>query len=437
MHYSNLELFKEIEVRRLDPKGKALLSDLETFREFGTETRMKTLRGVGIKPVPVFINEFWTSKQRAAHSLHEVSYRACFKPQLPGFFIQRLTEPNDLVYDPFMGRGTTLLEGALLGRNVAGCDVNPLSDLLLAPRLNPPRFEEVQERLTRIDLMWKNPIPEELLAFYHPDTLRQICALRDYYINKRKKYDHIDLWIRMVATNRLTGHSKGFFSVYTLPPNQAVTIERQKIINQQRNQNPERRNVPELILRKTKSLLSKLTEDERRRLNHFGSKALLLTQSCEKTRKIQGNSVSLVVSSPPFLDTVDYATDNWLRCWFKGINAREMPIWIFKRIEDWQRQMASVFKELRRVLKPGGYVAFEVGEVRSGKVKLEKFVIPAAESAGLIPLLVLINLQEFTKTANCWGVNNLTKGTNTNRVILIQKKSNQKYSGSAPNAADA
>jgi hypothetical protein len=143
MYYSNLELFKEVEVRQLDQKGKTLLSDLEIFREFGTETQIETMHGVGIKPVPVFINEFWTSKQRAAHSLHEVSYRACFKPQLPRFFIQRLTEPNDLVYDPFMGRGTALLEGALLDRNVVGCDVNPLSALLLAPRLNPPRFEEV------------------------------------------------------------------------------------------------------------------------------------------------------------------------------------------------------------------------------------------------------------------------------------------------------
>ena len=50
-----------------------------------------------------FTNEFWTSKQRAGHSLHEISYRACFKPQLVDFFVQRLTEPGDLVYDPFMG----------------------------------------------------------------------------------------------------------------------------------------------------------------------------------------------------------------------------------------------------------------------------------------------------------------------------------------------
>ena len=47
--------------------------------------------------VPTLLNEFWTSRQRAAHSLHEVSYRACFKPQLPRFFVDRLTEPGAVI----------------------------------------------------------------------------------------------------------------------------------------------------------------------------------------------------------------------------------------------------------------------------------------------------------------------------------------------------
>src|SRR5262245_17519105 len=97
--------------------------------------------------IPIFTNEFWTAKQRAANSLHEVSYRACFKPQLPRFFVERLTEPGDIVYDPFMGRGTTLLESALLGRVPYGCDVNPLSRVLCEPRLMPPSIDEVERAL--------------------------------------------------------------------------------------------------------------------------------------------------------------------------------------------------------------------------------------------------------------------------------------------------
>jgi hypothetical protein len=42
-------------------------------------------------------------------------------------------------------------------------------------------------------------------------------------------------------------------------------------------------------------------------------------------------------------------------------------------------------------------------------------------AAGLEPLLVVINAQQFTKTANCWGVANNRKGTNSNRIVLFRK----------------
>ena len=84
--------------------------------------------------------------------------------------------------------------------------------------------------------------------------------------------------------------------------------------------------------------------------------------------------------------------------------------------------MTKTLCEAHRVLRPGGFVAFEVGEVQRGKVRLEDAVIPAGKEAGLEPVLVLINAQEFTKTANCWGVQNNSLGTNTNRIVLFKKR---------------
>ena len=123
----------------------AVLDELRAFQWNGRPTT-RAVTSVGLaksRPIVVetFVNEFWTSKQRAAHSLHEVSYRACFKPQLPRFFIDRFTAPGDVVYDPFMGRGTTVIEAALAGRTPAGCDINPLSAMLAQPRLSPPTAE--------------------------------------------------------------------------------------------------------------------------------------------------------------------------------------------------------------------------------------------------------------------------------------------------------
>ena len=258
----NVEPIGEVVSPHLVGKESKLIAELEVYDEFGEATRIEHLMGIGLEYIPVFINEFWTSKQRAAHSLHEISYRACFKPQLPKFFIERLTDLGDVVYDPFMGRGTTLLEAAILKRYATGCDVNPLSAFLLYPRLNPPTLTEIEDRLVSIELAYEGKFPDDFTVFFHPDTLRQICGLRKYLIDKDDEIDNVDAWIRMVATNRLTGHSKGFFSVYTLPPNQAVTIERQKIINARRLQEPDFRNVPELILKKSRSLLSKLKDDE-------------------------------------------------------------------------------------------------------------------------------------------------------------------------------
>ena len=65
----------------------------------------------------------------------------------------------------------------------------------------------------------------------------------------------IDNWIRMVATNRLTGHSAGFFSGYTLPPNQAASQKSQKVINERLGLSPPYKNTKEIILKKSKSLL--------------------------------------------------------------------------------------------------------------------------------------------------------------------------------------
>lgn len=222
--------------------------------------------------IPRYVNEYWTSGQRQANSLHEVSYRACFKPQLPRFFIERLTAPGDTVYDPFGGRGTTAIEAALLGRKVVSNDINPLSRILTEPRLSPPRVEDVAKRLAQIPLVSNaaDRAGVDLSMFYHPATLTEIVSLREYLVGKRNSVDN---WIRMVATNRLTGHSSGFFSVYTLPPNQAVSPAAQSKINATRRQTPPQRDTRAIIVRKTVSLLADVDERIRQTLRESASTA--------------------------------------------------------------------------------------------------------------------------------------------------------------------
>jgi hypothetical protein len=236
-----------------------------------------------------FINEFWTNRQRQSNSIHEISYRACFKAQLPNFFVSQLTSPGEVVYDPFGGRGTTIIETNLMFRRGISNDINPLSAILSKPRLAPVEMHEVVDRLNVIHLDKRKKADIDLSMFYHKETEGEIVSLREY-LNERLRdglNDSIDDWIRMVATNRLTGHSKGFFSVYTLPPNQATSPNNQVKINIKRKQVPEYRDVKELILRKSSSLLKGTNKDLRTKLQKNAVNQLLLTEDARNVKQIK------------------------------------------------------------------------------------------------------------------------------------------------------
>ena len=83
--------------------------------------------------------------------------------------------------------------------------------------------------------------------------------------------------------------------------------------------------------------------------------------------------------------------------------------------------MSAVLKELYRILIPGGTIAFEVGEIRNGKIRLDEAIAPLGIAVGLKCEKVIINSQSFTKTSNIWGVKNNNIGTNSNRIVVFKK----------------
>ena len=217
----------------------------------------------------------------------------------------------------------------------------------------------------------------------------------------------------MVALNRLTGHSPGFFSVYTLPPNQAVSIHSQIKINLKRNQIATEKDISSLIYKKSKLLLKNFIPINTEIPDLFIAEA-------HKLNHLKDNSIDLVVTSPPFLNIVNYKLDNWMRNWFAGID-ENINISHIANLNEWTEMIHKVIKELARVIKPGGFLAFEVGEVKGGKYALEKNVWNCMTNLPFKRLGILVNQQNFTKTANCWGVSNNQSGVNTNRVVVAQK----------------
>jgi len=394
-------------------RAKAVLSE---FVLVDQETSIDKIV-LGKENYAKFVNEFWTAKQRQANSIHEISYRACYKPQLPRFFIDIFTEKGDTVYDPFAGRGTTLIEAALMGRNIVSNDVNPLSAILTKPRLNIPTIDEVENRLGEIKFE-SSEADIDLSMFFDKKTEYEIVSLKNRLLDS-----DVDNWIRMVSTNRLTGHSAGFFSGYTLPPNQAASQKSQRLINARLELVPPYKNTKEIVLKKSRSLLRNINSKLRKELKSISSTSIFSSLDSRNTSHIQNDSINLTVTSPPFLNIVKYAADNWLRCWFNDIDATEVEsrISLCRTVEVWSEIMGSVFDELYRITVPGGWVAFEVGEVNNGKIKLDEHVVPLGLESGFHCAGVMVNSQDFTKTSNIWGVNNMKIGTNTNRIVLFHK----------------
>ncbi len=363
--------------------------------------------------------EFWTGKQRQSSSLHEISYRACFKAELPRYFIEQYSNIGDIIYDPFAGRGTTGIEAALLGRVSYLNDVNPLSKILSKPRLFIPKLHDVEKRLSEISYDYSLSSDIDLSMFFHKKTLAEIMSVKNFFCSKTM--DDVDQWIQMVLTNRVTGHSSGFLSVYTLPPNQAVTPNRQILINKKYNNTPEYRCLPEILLKKSKSLLRNLTDLQLRNIESVKKSCLFFTTDSGFNREINDEIVQLTITSPPFLDVINYNSDNWLRCYVNNLNLNNLNISILKKIEDWKEKMQTTLNDLYRITKRKGFVAFEVGEIRKGSIKLEDIIIPLSLAAGFSIEKVMINQQNFSKTSNIWGVKNNKLGTNTNRIILLRK----------------
>jgi len=319
---------------------------------------------------------------------------------------------------------------ALLGRQPWGNDINPLARILVEPRLEPPALVDIEARLALLPREIRDPGPAadepDLAVFYAPETLADLRALRRWFLerNAAGELDAVDRWLRMVATNRLSGHSAGFFSGRTMPPNQAVSVASQRKINERLGLTPPRRDVYGVLLKKSRSLLRDLVPAELARLRAAVAHRRVTIGDARCLAEIPDASVHCTVTSPPFLDIVDYATDNWLRCWFNGLDPAAIGSRIAKhgRLEDWCAFLAGAFAELHRVTRPGGWVVFEVGEVRGGALRLEEPVLPVACGAGFVPAAVVVHAQDFTKTANCWGVSNNRKGTNTQRLVLLRKE---------------
>ncbi len=242
-------------------------------------------------------------------TLHQLSpFIGKLRPSVAHDLIRSFSKPSDLVIDPFAGSGTVALEAATSGRNVFASDINPYAEILCRAKLAPPGdcvdalaeadtlLCESQDMASRLDLA---DVPEWVRRFFHPKTLREAIALADLCL-QRKKY-----FILACLLGILHHQRPGFLSH---PASHLVPYLRTK--------NFPRAMYPHLYAYRPvrERLLAKILRAFRRpptALNGERQFRRSSVQNLTVPRKFD-----CMITSPPYMNALDYGRDNRLRLWF-------------------------------------------------------------------------------------------------------------------------
>lgn len=252
------------------------------------------------------------------HPLHSICpYFAMFPPGFVERYVLAFTNPGEIVFDPFSGRGTTIFESLLLGRKAFGLDINPVAACVSAAKADPPAQSSLLHRIEDLRSRFQDthqievPTTDFFEACYAPNTLRQVVFLRNSLSWKTSK---VDRFIAAMALGCLHGEShksKNCFSnrmprTISTKPDYSVRWWADKGLTA-----PER-DVFDILSSQVDFRFAKgvPTVVGEARLGD-------VRDATSMFRKLRGK-VKLVVTSPPYLDTTDYGEDQWLRLWFLG-----------------------------------------------------------------------------------------------------------------------
>lgn len=300
------------------------------------------------------------------HPFHSICpYFAMFPESFVAAQLEEFTERDDLVFDPFCGRGTTIFESVRQGRRAAGSDVNSVAACVAGAKAAAPNLAEVLHRINELEDRYgseKHPAEAPTAFFtqcYEPHTLSEILFLRKHLV---WRHDPVDRFVAAVALGILHGESQK--SPFALSNRMPRTISTKPAYSMRwwegRDLTPPRRRVFE-CLRGSALFRFREAPAERPGIVRQGD----ARHAASLFPELAGQ-VRLVVTSPPYLDTTDFAEDQWLRLWFLGGEPRprqrtnrddrirrKPDYWTFLR-ETWDGIVPLLAEEATIVVRIGG-----------------------------------------------------------------------------------
>lgn len=329
-----------------------------------------------------------------------------FQPGLVDFFLDRYTVPGDYVYDPYAGRGTVPTQTALRGRQGCWDELNPYGRCLIRGKTDLLIYKARYKLEMPWEVFNRNPSPLfqindwvklGLDAFFNVLTIQQIQKIQAHYVDCPMQ----DI-VNMLMCITMTGHSPGYLSIRTMPPNMQIPAARQFLLNQ--GNQPVVKDVMSLLEKRLKSLTAGLT----------GGRTTSMWEGIPPQAK-------LVLTSPPFLNLLDYNKMNWIRnLYLAPAGYGKCPeLFNTPTLSEWAETMKAQLIRCREHLHPEGRICIEAGSIRKDKVNLIDTVLAIAGSAGLVPEELFIQEADHSRTSRCWGVGK-TQGTKTQQVLVLK-----------------
>ena len=352
------------------------------------------------------------------HGIHK--FPAKFFPELPRYLIRKYSKLHDVVLDPMCGSGTAILEAILNNRKAIGIDIDPIANLVSKVKTTPINEKELlsctnalDELIsTRISNGYTPTIPEFNYRdnWFRKFVLEELGIIFDS-IQERRISSHVDIYdfFKVVFSSIIK-------DVSNADPHCTRTVIRKKNI---RNITP-----GETISRFQSTLKSSIDSiiDFSKVASNLGYLDCKIYSSSAIETGLKSNSVDFAVTSPPYINAVDYPRTHQLEMYWLEL-IEEAPLSNMKRKyigtetvykEEYSslhqlgilsldpilskiydvdprrsfiaykffEDMTMQLKEIYRVLRPGGYYCIVIGNnmIRGIRVKSHEILTEIAIS---------------------------------------------------------
>lgn len=381
---------------------------------------------------------------RWGHSMHTMcSYHGMFPARLAHYFIQKYSRESAVVLDPFSGRGTTVLQARMSNRQVIGNDLSPLAYVLTRAKANPPSWLSVVKAVNSLERAFSKGkrkvghVSEDIKMLFHERTLTQLVFIKEHLLSRPMAEWSSEMF--MIAGS-LAGIMHGSWrndgtsqylsismpNTFSMSP----TYVRKFIAEHGLEK------MPQDVFERLRDKLARLYLDDI--TGTVGDVFLEDAANLMVKGPLRPGTVDLVVTSPPYLQVVNYGTANWIRLWLLGfdevsrdkgegrkkLNAKLDHNHRYVGFKDF---MLRTVKGIERVLKKDGLAVVVIGDVANPgdneALALAGTVWKDIESHTGLERMEIIEdyLKPETKVSRIWGE---TKGGATNRdcALVLKRK---------------